>query len=236
MAQVARLASDRSTLTACGPILPKPRQNSLFWRPDRVKWAIVRAHVSTHTTLLNRLTAGEDTAAWSEFNERYGELIRGFARRKGIQQADCDDLLQDVLVSLTKSMPGFQYDPAKGRFRSFLKTVVMRAMYRKFWQKRGDLRLEDVGQAADLEWNDSDTEDVWEAEWQQYHLRLAMRTIDLEFSEADRIAFKHYVVAGQAPQDTAALLGLTINQVYKAKSNILKRLSELIDEQVKEEG
>ena len=192
--------------------------------------------VSTHTTLLNRLTAGEDTAAWSEFNDRYGELIRGFARRKGLQPADCDDLLQEVLVSLTKSMPGFRYDPAKGRFRSFLKTVVMRAIYRRFRQKRGDVRLEDIGQAADPAGDDSATEEIWEAEWQQYHLRLAMQTIDVEFGEADRMAFKHYAIAGQAPQETAVLLGLTINQVYKAKSNILKRLSELIDEQIKEEG
>ena len=192
--------------------------------------------ISTHTTLLKRLTAGEDTAAWSEFNERYGELIRGFARRKGLQPADCDDLLQEVLVSLTKSMPGFRYDPAKGRFRSFLKTVVMRAIYRRFRQKPGDVRLEDIGQVADSAEDDSATEAIWEAEWQQYHLRLAMRTIDVEFGEADRMAFKHYAIGGQAPQETADLLGLTINQVYKAKSNILKRLSELIDDQIKEEG
>lgn len=42
-------------------------------------------------------------------------LLAGFARRRGLQGADCDDLVQDVLMALVKAMPGFRYDPHKGR-------------------------------------------------------------------------------------------------------------------------
>jgi hypothetical protein len=63
-----------------------------------------------------------------------------------------------------------------------------------------------------------------------------MQTIDAEFNQTDRLAFRHYVVGGEAPGKTAEVLGITVNQVYKSKSAILKRLGEVIALQVKEEG
>ena len=64
------------------------------------------AQLTTHTTLLARLAKGDDSSAWQEFNDRYGQLIRGFARRRGLQPADCDDVAQEVLLGLSKAMPG----------------------------------------------------------------------------------------------------------------------------------
>ncbi|HWL92153.1 MAG TPA: sigma-70 family RNA polymerase sigma factor [Phycisphaerae bacterium] len=194
------------------------------------------AQVSTHVTLLNRLVDGSDLSAWTDFHRRYGELIRGFARRRGAQDADCDDVLQDVLVSLTRAMPQFSYDPQRGKFRSFLKTVVDRAVYKKLRQNPPDSSLDAFDGYDAIGEGDGDADAAWESEWRHYHIRQAMQTIDVEFNQSDRLVFRHYVVGGKAPGETAELLGVTINQVYKAKSNILKRLSELIARQVEEEG
>lgn len=70
---------------------------------------------TTHATLLARLATGGDEA-WSEFASRYGLLIRGFARRRGLSESDCDDVVQETLLALSKAMPSFKYDPAKGLF------------------------------------------------------------------------------------------------------------------------
>lgn len=196
----------------------------------------VRSNLTTHTTLLNRLSAGQDNAAWADFVSRYGELIRSFARVRGLQSSDCDDLLQDVLISLSKSMPGFEYDPERGRFRSFLKTVVVRAISRRFRKAHAAAPLDENDQAEGASDGDAELDDQWELEWRQYHLRTAMRVVEMEFNEADLMAFKHYAVDGNSPQATAELTGLNPNQIYKAKSNILKRLGEIIAQQVEEEG
>ena len=192
--------------------------------------------VSTHTTLLNRLSDNKDASAWGDFQRRYGELIVGYARRRGVQAADCDDLLQDVLISLTKAMPEFRYDPSRGRFRAYLKTIVSRAVGRKFRQDRPQLSLDTVEMAEHDSGQSTRADEVWEAEWRQYHIRQAMHTIDAEFNQTDRLAFRHYVIGGQPPDKTAEVLGITVNQVYKAKSNILKRMTDLIAQQVEEEG
>ena len=196
----------------------------------------VQAQISTHTTLLERLSAGNDHAAWREFTDRYGRLILGFANRQSLQAADCDEVLQEVLLSLTKAMPGFTYDPAKGKFRSYLKTVVLHAVFKKSAQKRGATPLEDIENAPQAAAPDEQLETAWEDEWRQHHVRLAMRTIDAEFPEADRAAFQAYAVEGRAPQETADALGLNLNRVYRAKSRIARRLRELIAIQVQDEG
>ncbi len=73
---------------------------------------------TTHATLLARLADDCDPKAWSEFVDRYGKLIRGFASRYGLQDADCDEVVSEVLAALSRSLPGFRYDPAKGLFRA----------------------------------------------------------------------------------------------------------------------
>jgi RNA polymerase sigma-70 factor (ECF subfamily) len=195
----------------------------------------VLGQTTTHASLLARLSGNADKAAWVEFHERYADLIRGFARRRGVQPADCDDILQDVMMSLTKSMPGFAYDPAKGKFRSYLKTVVIHAIVRRSCQKKGDVPLESEGAALNDN-ADEAQESQWESEWRQYHLRLAMKTILVEFNRADVSAFERYALGGEDARTTAAMLHLSVEQVFQAKSRILRRLSALIDLQVQEEG
>jgi RNA polymerase sigma-70 factor, ECF subfamily len=196
---------------------------------------------TTHATLLARLGSSEDPLAWREFCSRYGDLIREFARRQSLQPADCDDVLQDVLMALTKAMPGFDYDPARGKFRSYLKTVTLRAIFAKRRQKVNQVPLLECGGRestgdADPPCNDSDFDEQWDAEWRQYHLRQAMDVIRAEFNEADLRAFQLYAVEGQSAAESAKSLNMSLDQVYQAKSRILRRLSAVIEQQVLEEG
>jgi RNA polymerase sigma-70 factor (ECF subfamily) len=196
----------------------------------------VLGQTTTHITLLQRLSRGDDPEAWREFNARYGELIRSFARRRGLQASDCDDLVQEVLLALNGSMPAFQYDPARGRFRGYLKTIAVRCISRKLCQKRGATGQEQVENAAAGDLADPAAEEHWEAEWRQYHLRTAMRTIRAEFNESDLAAFEAYAGHGRDAANVAASLGVSVDAVYQAKSRILKRLRDLIAQQAGEEG
>src|SRR5688500_13767280 len=80
---------------------------------------------STRVSLLVRVRDPRDEAAWLEFVEVYGPLIYRYARRAGLQEADADDVTQEVLRTTVRTMPAFEYDPRRGRFRSWLKTLTM---------------------------------------------------------------------------------------------------------------
>lgn len=199
----------------------------------------VPEQLTTHATLMARLAGGADQpdmAAWQEFCDRYGELIRRFALRQNLQPADCDDVMQEVLLSLTQTMPQFRYDPARGRFRSFLKTVVLRSVFKRFRQKKAEGRQVDIEQAVTQLASDPETEQVWDDEWRQHHLRVAMNTVRVEFNRTDVAAFESYVGDGVSAQETAEALGMSVDQVYQAKSRIMKRLAQLIEQQTVEEG
>lgn len=190
----------------------------------------------THATLLARIAAGTDPAAWQEFCDRYALLIRDFAERRGLQAADCDEVAQESLLALAKAMPNFQYDRSKGKFRSYLKTIVLHEIYRKSRQKHGEVSLGEVDGPAAQAVADQEIEQVWEAEWRQYHIRQAMSVIEMEFNEKDRAAFEAYALAGREAAEVAAELAMSVDQIYQAKSRIMKRLSRIIQQQVEEEG
>ena len=191
------------------------------------------SQTATHSTLLARLADVHDPSAWTEFHDRYCELVRTFCRVRGLQPADADDVLQDVMLSLSKSMPGFRYDPSKGKFRSYLKTVVMHAISKKACQNNPAHRLSDVGSQA-LPQDDDDS--LWEAQWRQYHLRRALRIVETEYSHLDRQAFERYAMSGEDVKSVAEALGMSVDHVYQAKSRIARRIGELIRAQVEEEG
>lgn len=197
---------------------------------------MARYATTTHASLLARLADGADAAAWREFHERYGELIRNFARRRNLQAADCDDVVQETLVSLTRAMPGFEYDPARGRFRAYLKTIVLRTIFKKSFQNHTPRPLEHIEEATRAAVNDEAVDALWEDEWRQHHLRQAMRVIESEFNANDRAAFQRYAVEGRDVADVAAELRMSPDQVYQAKSRILRRVGRLIEQQVLDEG
>lgn len=186
----------------------------------------------THATLLLRLADGTDPGAWAEFQARYADLIRGFCLRRGLQPADIDDVLQDVLLSMSKAMPAFRYDPAKGTFRGYLKTVVSHAISRKFRQEPPAAGLSHADAPAD----DAAGDEHWEVEWRRYHFRRAMSVLEHEFSARDIRAFSKYAVEGHEAARVAEEFGMGLDALYQIKSRVLKRLGQVIGSQVSEEG
>jgi len=142
--------------------------------------------------------------------------------------------VQDVLLALTRALPGFEYQPDKGKFRSYLKTVTLHAIFRRGNRRRGEVDMEP--DALPPPPDDEEVEKAWEAEWRQYHLRRAMGQIAVEFNDTDREAFQRYALEGHSVRETAEALDLSVDQVYQAKSRIMKRLSGLIEQQIQEDG
>src|SRR5689334_16878411 len=74
---------------------------------------------ATSPTLLGRLRCNPgDQAAWSDFVDRYGRKIYGWTRERGLQEADAQDVTQNVLVELARQIIAFEYR-ATGSFRAW---------------------------------------------------------------------------------------------------------------------
>src|ERR1700722_19034103 len=86
-------------------------------------------------TLLTRLQQDpSDQTSWDKFVERYGRHIYRWCRQWKLQDADAEDVTQDILMKLTRKLRAFAYNPSRS-FRGWLKTVAHHA-WRDFEDSR----------------------------------------------------------------------------------------------------
>src|SRR4051812_10287377 len=89
----------------------------------------------TRVSLLGRLRREPGyQEAWSDFVDQYGGRIFDWCQNWNMQEADAQDVTQNVLLKLAAKMRDFQYDPSRS-FRAWLKTVTHHA-FSDFQQAR----------------------------------------------------------------------------------------------------
>ena len=100
--------------------------------------------------------------AWQQFHDKYGPIIAAFARHCGGSPQDIDDIVQDVMLGFFQTSPKFEYDPAKGRFRGYLKTATINVIRNRMGKKAKlyEVPLEQVTVERPAE-----LDEVWEAKW-----------------------------------------------------------------------
>ena len=57
---------------------------------------------STSISLLNRLQQRDDSKNWNRLVELYVPLLRWWLRKYNVQASDADDLVQEVLMAVSK--------------------------------------------------------------------------------------------------------------------------------------
>jgi RNA polymerase sigma factor (sigma-70 family) len=188
----------------------------------------------TRASLLARLRDPQDRAAWQEFVELYGSLVYGVARRRGLQDADAADLTQEVFLAVARAAGRWEYDRSRGTFRGWLYGVT-RHKVAKFHERRrsrpvarGDTDAQ--CRLAEEPSPGSDPEAPWEQEFQQQLFRLAAAQVRDSFAPTTWQAFWRTAVEGQDAASVGADLGLSVGAVYVAKSRVLARLGERIQE------
>jgi RNA polymerase sigma-70 factor (ECF subfamily) len=182
----------------------------------------------TRASLLARLRDPRDRAAWGQFVELYGSLVYGFARQRGLQDADAADLTQDVFLAVARAMGRWRYDPSQGTFRGWLYGVTRHKVARFLQRRRthppgsGDANArERLDQTPSPE---AGPEGDWERDFQRHLFRLAADQVRDSFAPTTWQAFWQTAVEGRAAADVAADLSLSVGAVYVAKSRVLARL------------
>src|SRR5687768_14232325 len=74
----------------------------------------------TRASLILRLPNTADVVAWDEFVLEYGPLVYRVARRRGLQPADADGLVQEVFSAVAKQVGDWILRLDRGRFRAWL--------------------------------------------------------------------------------------------------------------------
>jgi len=190
---------------------------------------------STRPSLLARLGQERDEADWREFEGRYRDLVLRFCRRRGLQAADAEDACQLVFLALARALPGFRYDPSRGRFRDYLARVTQNTIHRLLSCPDRDLRLLENEVLDSLKSAPEGSPDpAFEDEWTQHHFRLALRSVRTRSQPASLEVFER-LLAGETVADVARATGMTEEAVHKVKQRVGERLRQEIERQVRDE-
>ncbi len=193
---------------------------------------------ATRASLLVRLRDGQDADAWREFVRLYAPVVYGYARKRGLQDADAADLMQDVLRSVAGAAARLDYDPRRGTFRGWLFTVTRNKLFNFLDARRRQVRGSgDSGAQERLEEHaapDGRTDEIWDREYERRLFHWAANEVREEFAEATWQAFWLTAVEAQPARDVGRRLAMSPGAVYVAKSRVLARLREKIQEQREE--
>lgn len=189
---------------------------------------------STRQSLLIRLRDLADEETWSEFTEIYGPLVRRLARRRGLQDADADDLVQEVFRAVARAIERYDPDPNKGSFRGWLSRIArnliinLLAAGRRHPQGTGD---PDVRRLLEHQ-PDPGSEDssLFRVEYQRRLIVWAAERIRKDFSPAGWQAFWQVGVEGRPPKEVARALGMTLGTVYQYKSRAVVRIRQEVEQ------
>ncbi len=186
---------------------------------------------STRATLLARLRLDPtNEGAWGEFVEHYGRHIYRWCRQWNLQDADAEDVTQEILVKLAQKLGTFAYDPSRS-FRGWLKTIAHHA-WRDFIDSRrraraagGDCQVQELLQTVEAredlvqKLEEAFDHELLEAAKVQVRLRVAPHTWE---------AFRLVALEGQPVAKVAAVVHMQVAMVYVAKSKVQKMLQEEI--------
>jgi len=179
--------------------------------------------------LLLLLNDPTDAQCWNAFVDRYAPKIYGWCRQQRLQEADAQDVTQEVLTRLVQKLPTFRYDPHKGTFRGWLKTLTHHAWcdYLESRQRAGagEQDAEAVARLCTLEAR----EDLLQALAETFDLEVlaeAEARVRLQVSLRDWKIFQELAVDGRPGPAVARDLGMTVSAVLMVRSRVQKKLRQ----------
>lgn len=194
----------------------------------------------TSVTLIAKIkefAAGDDSAQWVRFWDSYRDAIRQFAVLKGGEQ-NADDIVMTVLGKLVDVLRSGQYTPEKGRFHSYLATMIVNEVHmahRKEMSRQADKRVSIDSSAGGAD--DSRTlaetltapevsPDELDEDWRRAVLESARNKVLMRtaLSERDRQVYRAYAIEGMDIAEVAKKFSISRNYVSQIKLRIDKRI------------
>ncbi len=136
-------------------------------------------------------------------------------RKYDVQETDAADLVQDVLLAVSKDVARFEHQGYPGAFRGWVKGILINRL-RNFWrvrdrrrEARGDSNIEEW--LAELENPNSEFSHLWNEEHDRYVMRHLLELVKPHFAPNTWTAFYRVAVKGERPRVVASEMQVSPN-------------------------
>ena len=183
----------------------------------------------TSLSLLGQLQQTSDAEAWQRLMDLYEPMLRRWLGQYGVRSSDVDDILQEVLLAVSSEIASFDHNGRTGAFRSWLRITLVNRL-RNHWRATRGRPLtgnSDVERRlAQLEDPASALTEIWNRDHDRHVLSKLLERTEQSFSASTWQAFCRTALEGEAPNEVADQLKLSLNAVFVAKSRVLGRLRQ----------
>ena len=183
--------------------------------------------IPTRESLLSRLKDWNDQEGWREFFETYWRLIYHTSIKAGLSDAEAQDVVQETVLSVCKSMKTFEYDAQNGSFKAWLLRLTE-------WRITDQLRKRQKGittvpnetstgtgvveKVADLA--SQPLEAAWNEEWEKNILEVAVERVKRKVNPHHYQVFDLYVLQKWPISRIVQALKIGPGKIYLIKHRI----------------
>lgn len=186
----------------------------------------------TQSTLIAQIRSPQNREAWAQFVSLYRPVIYRMARKRGMQDADAQDLTQGVLIRVAGAIDRWEKTSPDIGFRNWLARIAKNAIYSALSRAPSDRAdggtdFQELLNAQPESNSEVDNELALEYCREQYHRAAAIVRSDVHV-ETWR-AFELSVVEGRSCEEVADLIRKPIGTVYAARGRVMRRLRDEVN-------
>ena len=178
---------------------------------------------TTDSSFLEKVREGNEKA-WFKFYRKYSGLVSYIGLQRGLSEAECEDLMTDVMVVFWQKMDDFFYDRKRGKFRNYLSWIAhfmsLKIMRRKLREERIAAQVQEIYPECI---NCSEME-----EFKNYLIAQALEDLKLCVDTETYEVFYMSFIQKRSVADISAITRKTANNIYVIRSRCLKRLKKQI--------
>ncbi len=198
---------------------------------------------STRWTLISRLKDLDDHEGWEDFFNTYWKLIYTVALKSGLTHMEAQEVVQETLISVSKSIQEFTTDPKAGSFKSWLLKLTSWRILDQVRKRNLDTVENNITSASETPLEERipdpagiELEKIWAEEWEQNLIENALKKLERQVSAKHYQIFYLHTIQNMPPEKVARALGINVDQVYLIKHRLRKifelALKELENEPV----
>lgn len=186
----------------------------------------------TRDSLIVQVQNPANREAWEQFTAIYRPVVYRLARTRGLQDADADDLAQQVLLAVARAIPDWQRNNSQTRFRHWLHRIAKNAILNALTRAPKESAMGGSGFMNLLQGvsQPDDFESQIELEYQRQVYRQAAEIVRDGIQEQTWRIFVMTIIEGQSTESVAKQMNTTIGNVHAIRSRVMRRLQITVKE------
>ena len=193
--------------------------------------------IPTRSDLLEAVKEWDNQPGWQRFYATYARLIHGVARSQGLSDSEAQEVVQDTMLSVAKTMPDFQYDPARCSFKTWLRHLTRKRVVDLIRKRRRGVTLSHGGsrdggstdvleRVADTRRSDLDV--IWDREWHSTLVECALQHLKPQVTAMQFQVFFLHVVKENPARQVARVLKVNLGFVYLVKHRLTPKFKRWV--------